>query len=57
MNKKIVLQHGDVSKVAASMNCTREMVSKALNFKKDTLLARRIRHVAKSQYGGVEIGS
>ena len=55
MSKKIVLQHGDVSKVAASMNCTREMVSKALNYKKNSLLARKIRYVAKEQYNGVEV--
>ena len=39
------------------MGCTREMVSKALNYKKNTELARRIRHVARSQYGGTEIGN
>lgn len=46
---------GDAAKVAASMNCTREMVSKALNYKKDSLLARKIRYVAKEQYHGVEV--
>ncbi|MBO4800430.1 MAG: hypothetical protein J5545_01030 [Bacteroidaceae bacterium] len=56
MNKRIVMDRGGVVKLAESMNCTREMVSKALNFKKDTALARKIRHVAKSQYGGMEIG-
>lgn len=43
-------------KIASSFNCTREMVSKALNFKKDSMLARKIRFVAKEQYGGIEIG-
>ena len=57
MNKRIVMDRGSVIKLASSMNCTREMVSKALNFKKDTVLARKIRHVAKEQYGGIEIGS
>lgn len=56
MNKRIVMDRGSVLKLAKSMNCTREMVSKALNFKKDTVLARKIRHVAKDQYGGIEIG-
>jgi hypothetical protein len=56
MNKRIVMDRGGVVKLADAMNCTREMVSKALNFKKDTALARKIRHVAKSQYGGMEIG-
>ena len=57
MGKKIVLHHGDGQKVAASLNCTREMVSKALNFKKNSMLARKIRYVAKEQYGGIEIGN
>lgn len=56
MNKRIVMERGCVQKLASSMNCTRVMVSKALNFKKDTVLARKIRHVAKEQYGGIEIG-
>lgn len=55
MGKKIVLHHGDGQKVAASLNCTREMVSKALNFKKDSQLARKIRYVAVRQYHGVEV--
>lgn len=55
MSKRIVLPHGDVSKIASSMRCTREMVSKALNYKKDSFLARKIRYVAKEQYHGVEV--
>ena len=51
------MQRGDVGKIASAMKCTREMVSKSLNFKKDSFLARRIRYVAKEQYGGVEIGN
>lgn len=56
MKKKIVLDHGNVSKIAKVMNCTREMVSKSLSFKKNSLLARKIRYVAKEQFGGVEVG-
>ena len=56
MDKRIVVSHGDGMKIASTFNCTREMVSKALNFKKDSELARRIRYVAKEQYGGIEIG-
>ena len=56
MNRRIVMDRGSVVKLACAMNCTREMVSKALNFKKDSLLARKIRYVAKEQYGGIEIG-
>ena len=56
MNRRIVISRGDGLKIASSFNCTREMVSKALNFKKDSMLARKIRYVAKEQYGGIEIG-
>lgn len=55
MNRKIVVSHGDGMKIAASFNCTREMVSKALNYKKNSILARKIRYVAKEQYHGVEV--
>ena len=50
MNRRIVMDRGNVVKIAKTMNCTREMVSKALNFKKDSMLARKIRYVAKEQY-------
>ena len=50
------MDRGSGVKLACTMNCTREMVSKALNFKKDSMLARKIRYVAKEQYGGIEIG-
>lgn len=50
------MDRGHVGRIAVVMHCTREMVSKALNYKKDTDLARKIRYVAKEQYGGVEIG-
>lgn len=56
MKRRIVVEHGDMRKIAASMGCTREMVSKSLNFGKNSDLARRIRYIAKTQYGGVEIG-
>lgn len=58
MKKKIVVDHGDQRKIAAAMGCTREMVSKSLNYAKDTTLARKIRYVAVKEYGGasVEIG-
>ena len=56
MNRRIVVGRVDGVKLASAFNCTREMVSKALNFKKDSMLARKIRYVAKEQYGGIEIG-
>ncbi|MBQ7451040.1 MAG: ArsR family transcriptional regulator [Bacteroidaceae bacterium] len=57
MNRRIVMDRGNVAKIAKTMNCTREMVSKALNYKKNSMLARKIRFVAKEQYGGIEIGN
>lgn len=57
MKRRIVMDRGNVVKLASTMNFTREMVSKALNFKKDSMLARKIRFVAKEQYGGIEIGN
>lgn len=56
MKRKIVLDRGDVAKIAKVMNCTPEMVSKSVNFKKNSLLARKIRFVAVKQFGGVEVG-
>ena len=56
MKRRIVMDRGRVVELATTMNCTREMVSKALNFKKDSRLARKIRYVAKEQDGGIEIG-
>ena len=56
MNQRIILEHGDVKRLANNLGCTREMVSKALNYKKDTPLARKIRHVAMESYGGSKVG-
>lgn len=55
MKKRIVLRRGDAMKVARRVGCTREMVSMSLNFRKDSVLARKIRFVAKEHYGGVEV--
>jgi len=52
MHKKIVLDYGKSKEIASVMKCTKEMVSKSINFKKDSILARKIRHVAVSEYGG-----
>lgn len=50
------MDYGNVAKIAKVMNCTPVMVSMAINFKKNSLLARKIRYVAKEQFGGVEVG-
>ena len=40
------------AKLAKMFNCTERMVYKALCFEGDTLLARKIRHVARLDMGG-----
>lgn len=56
MNRKIVVEYGQVNKIAKSMNCTRVMVSKALNYHKNSPLARKIRYIAINQFDGKEVG-
>lgn len=56
MRRRIVVEYGDMRKIASALGCTREMVGKALRFDKNSTLARKIRYVAKEQYGGIEIG-
>lgn len=56
MKKKIVVDYGKVGRIAKVMGCTREMASKSLSYKKDSLLARKIRYVAIKHFGGVEVG-
>ena len=55
MRKKIMMDYGGVNKLMAVFGCSRQMVSMSLNFKKNSALARKIRSVAKSQYGGREV--
>lgn len=40
------------AKLAKMFNCTERMVYKALCFESETLLARKIRHVARKEMGG-----
>lgn len=56
MKKKIVLEYGNIAKIAKVVGCTPEMVSKSVNFRKNSLLARKIRFVAVKHFGGVEVG-
>lgn len=48
MKRRIIVEYGNASKIAKAMNCTPVMVSHALNYKKNSFLARKIRHVAKT---------
>lgn len=57
MKRKIVVEHGEVNKIAYLMNCTREMVSHSLCYRKDTQLAKSIRKMAIMRGGmGVVFG-
>jgi hypothetical protein len=56
MKKQIVVDRGDVQRIAKAMGCTREMVSKSLHFQKHSRLAEKIRFYAKKEYGGCEVG-
>ena len=55
MKKRIVVDHGEVKRIALLMNCTYEMVSHSLAYRKDTKLAKAIRKMALIR-GGVEVG-
>lgn len=55
MKRRIIVERGEIGHIAQLMGCTREMVGHSLAFRKDTDLARRIRHLAILR-GGVEIG-
>lgn len=51
----IMVGHGKVREIARVFKITESMVSMSLRGKRDTELAKKIRHVALTQYGGVEM--
>jgi len=55
MNRRIIVEYGKVNQIADAMNCTRVMVSKSLNYHKNSPLARKIRYIAVTQFDGKEI--
>lgn len=55
MKRKIVVEYGEVNKIAELIGCTNVMVSHALAFRKNSRLARSIRKLALER-GGTEIG-
>ena len=55
MKRRIVVEYGEVNKIAALIGCTNVMVSHALAFRKNSRLARSIRKLALER-GGTEIG-
>lgn len=56
MNRRIVIPQGAGKKISRDMKCSIQFVSYSLNFKQNSELSRKIREIAKDQYGGVEIG-
>jgi len=55
MKRKILVDRGEVLRIAKLLGCTREMVSYSINFQKNSLLARKIRKVAMER-GGFDTG-
>lgn len=56
MRRKIVVEQGEVTAIAKLMGCTTVFVSYALNFRKNSELAQRIRRMALLR-GGIEVGN
>ena len=56
MNRRIVVEHGEVKRIALLMNSTLEMVSHSLAYRKNTRLAQAIRKMALMR-GGIEVGN
>ncbi len=54
--KRIWVERGIGKKIARALQCSTVIVSLALNGKKDTPLAKKIRYVALKEYRGKEIG-
>ena len=53
MKRRIVVEYGEVNKIAELIGCTNVMVSHALAFRKNSRLARSIRKLALER-GGTE---
>lgn len=56
MRRRIVVEQGEVTAIARLMGCTTVFVSYAINFRRDSELARRIRRMALLR-GGIEVGN
>ena len=55
MKERIIVEHGEVKKISELMDCTWEMVSHSLAFRKNSHLARAIRKLAIER-GGIKVG-
>lgn len=56
MKKRVIVERGVGRRIAKLLDITPEMVSKSLNFGKDSRLARRVRYIAIKDFGGVIVG-
>lgn len=56
MKKHIYLDKSSKGRLRQAFNCTDVMVWKALTFESDSDLARKIRHTAVKEFGGVLMG-
>lgn len=50
--ERIIISRGSQAELTKVFGCSHGMVANALNFNRDSALAKRIRHVALTQYGG-----
>lgn len=55
MKARIVVEYGEVSKIAGLLGCSPEMVTHSLAFRKNSKLARSIRKLALNR-GGSKVG-
>lgn len=55
MKARIVVEYGEVTKIATLLGCTPEMVTHSLAFRKNSKLARSIRKMALER-GGSKVG-
>ncbi len=52
--KEILLGHGERIRIMSAFSISYPTLRRALRFETDTELARKIRHTAISEYGGME---
>lgn len=52
--KEILLGYGERIRLMSAFSVSYPTLRRALKFKTDTELARKIRHTAISEYGGIE---
>ena len=51
MKRRIIVERGEIQQLVKLFGCTRQMVSYALTFRKNSLLARKIRKAAVERGG------